>query len=68
MRRPLTPPEGSLARSYHDLRHQPDCSAKEITIDCFWIRIIITGDVTSLAGCREKATGVHEEKNEGRKQ
>jgi hypothetical protein len=32
------------------------------------IRIIITGDVTSLAGCREKATGVHEEKNEGRKQ
>jgi hypothetical protein len=44
MRRPLTPPEGSLAHSYHDLRHQPDCSAKEITFDCFWIRII-TGDV-----------------------
>ena len=29
---------------------------------------ISAGDVTSLAGCREKATGVDEEKNEGRKQ
>jgi hypothetical protein len=66
MRRPLTPPEGSLTRSYHDLRHQPDRSAKEITIDCVWIRII-TGDVARPTGCCDKATGAHEAKKEGSK-
>jgi hypothetical protein len=29
---------------------------------------ILTGDVARLAGCCEKATGVHEGKKEGRKQ
>jgi hypothetical protein len=67
VRGPLTPPEGSLTHSYHDLRHQPDCSAKEITIDCVWIRIIITGDVARPAGCCDKAIGVHEGKKEGSK-
>jgi hypothetical protein len=31
-------------------------------------RIIITGDAARLAGCCDKATGVHEGKKEGRKQ
>jgi hypothetical protein len=56
-----------LTRSYHDLRHQPDCSAEEITIDCVWIRIIITGDVARPTGCCDKATGAHGGKKEGSK-
>jgi hypothetical protein len=57
-----------LTRSYHDLRHQPDCSAEEITIDRVWIRtIIITGDVACPTGCCDKATRAREGKKEGSK-
>jgi hypothetical protein len=67
MRCPFTASEGSLARGDHNLRHQPDRTAREITMDFVSIRII-TGDVARLAGFREEATGVHEGKKEGRKQ
>jgi hypothetical protein len=56
-----------VAHGYHDLRHQPDRTGREITIDCASTRII-TGDLARLAGSCEKAAGVHEGKKEGTKQ
>jgi hypothetical protein len=51
----------------HDLRHLPDRTAREITMDVVLIAVI-TGDVAGLAGVCEKASAVHEGKKEGRKQ
>ena len=53
MRRPFTASEGSLAHGDRDLRHEPDRTAKEITMAFVSIRII-TVDVARLAGCSEK--------------
>jgi hypothetical protein len=60
-------PEVSLIHDGHGLPHQPDRTAREITMDLVSPRVI-TGDVARLVGCCEKATGAHEGKKEGRKQ
>jgi hypothetical protein len=62
---PAHPPDGSLAHGCRDLRHQPDRTARQITMNLVSIRAI-TGDVARLAD--EKATGAPEGQAEGRKQ
>jgi hypothetical protein len=52
-----------VAYGRHDLRHQPDRTAQEITMDLASTGIT-TGDIAHLAGSYEKATGVHERKKE----
>jgi len=59
--------EASLIHDGHGLRHQPDRTAREITMDLV-SACVITGDVARLVGCCEKATGAHEGNKEGRKQ
>jgi transposase len=45
--------KAALAHGCHDLRHQPDRAAQEITMDLASTGIT-TGDVARLAGCYEK--------------
>jgi hypothetical protein len=65
--RPGHPVRTQPGHGDYGLRHQPDRTAREITMDFVSIRIT-TGDVARLAGSCEKAAGVHEGKKEGRKQ
>ena len=65
--RPAHPVRTQPGHGGHGPRHQPDRTARKITIDFVSTRIL-TGDVARLAGCCEKATGVHEGKKEGGKQ
>ena len=65
--RPAHPVRTQPGHDGHGLRHQPDRTARKITMDLVSTRIL-TGDVARLAGCCDKATGVHEGKTEGRKQ
>jgi len=50
MRRLLTASEGNLAHGCHDLRHQPDGTAREITMDLVSICIIITHHMEDWLG------------------
>jgi hypothetical protein len=64
---PAYRPDGSLAHGCGAPRHQPDRTARQITMSLVSIRAI-TGDVARLAGFGEKATGAPEGQAEGRKQ
>jgi len=66
MWRPVTASAGSLAHGCHGLGHQPDGAAREITMA--FVSTRITGGVARLAGCCEKATGVHGGKKERKKE
>jgi hypothetical protein len=65
--RPAHPVRTQPGHGDYGPRHQPDRTARKITIDFVSIRIL-TGDVARLADSCEKATGVHGGKKEGRKQ
>ena len=64
--RPAHPVRRQPGHGDYGLRHQPDRTAREITMNFVSIRII-TGDVARLASSCEKATGVHEGDKEGGK-